>query len=92
MKNIILTITLLLTFLSCDKEVKSESQTGIIEAGDAKSLAVDAFNDAYLANDMTGQEALFTDDAIANVNSQKMTPSEMMDAFMSGRDQTKLAR
>jgi|TARA_B100001063_G_scaffold245866_1_gene282880 hypothetical protein len=86
MKNIILTITLLLTFLSCDKEVKSESQTGIIEAGDAKSLAVDAFNDAYLANDMTGQEALFTDDAIANVNSQKMTPSEMMDAFMGGRE------
>ena len=76
MKNIFFTLTLLLTFLSCDTEVKNESQTGIIEGGDAKSLVMDAFNDAYLANDMTGQEAIFTEDAVANVNGQEMTPAE----------------
>ena len=52
MKNIFFTLTLLLTFLSCDTEVKNESQTGIIEGGDAKSLVMDAFNDAYLANEV----------------------------------------
>ena len=86
MKNIFFTLTLLLTFLSCDTEVKNESQTGIIEGGDTKSLVMDAFNDAYLANDMTGQEAIFTEDAVANVNGQEMSPSEMMAAFMGGRE------
>ena len=86
MKNIFFTLTFLLTFLSCDTEVKNESQTGIIEGGDAKSLVMDAFNDAYLANDMTGQEAIFTEDAVANVNGQEMSPAEMMAAFMGGRE------
>ena len=86
MKNIFFTLTLLLTFLSCDTEVKTQSQTGIIEGGDAKSLVMDAFNDAYLANDMTGQEAIFTEDAVANVNGQEMSPAEMMAAFMGGRE------
>ena len=78
MKNIFFILTLVITFLSCDTEVKNESQTGIIQGGDAKSLVMNAFNDAYLANDMTGQEAIFTDDAVANVNGQEMSPSEMM--------------
>ena len=86
MKNTILILTILLTFVSCDTEVKSELQTGIIEGEDAKSLAVDGFNDAYLANDMTGQDALFTQDAVASVNGQEMSPSEMMEAFMGGRE------
>ena len=92
MKNIFIILTLFLTFVSCDNEVKSESQIGIIEGelsdipADVKSLAIDAFNDAYLANDMTGQDALFAEDAVANVNSQQMSPSEMMEAFMGGRE------
>jgi len=86
MKNTILILTILLTFVSCDTEVKSELQTGIIEGEDAKSLAIDGFNDAYLANDMTGQDALFTQDAVASVNGQEMSPSEMMEAFMGGRE------
>ena len=86
MKNIFIILTILLTFVSCDTAVKSELQTGIIEGEDAKSLAVDGFNDAYLANDMTGQDALFTQDAVASVNGQEMSPSEMMEAFMGGRE------
>ena len=86
MKNIYIVLTLILAFVSCDTAVKSEKQTGTIEGEDTKSLTIDAFNDAYLANDMTGQEAIFTDDAVANVNGQEMTPSEMMDAFMGGRE------
>ena len=47
---------------------------------------IDSFNDAYLANDMTGQLELFTEDAVATVNSQEMSPSEMITAFMGGRE------
>ena len=76
----------MLAFVSCDTEVKSEKQTGTIEGEDTKSLTINAFNDAYLANDMTGQDALFTEDAVAQVNSQEMSPSEMIEAFMGGRE------
>ena len=86
MKNIYIVLTLILAFVSCDTAVKSEKQTGTIEGEDAKSLTIDAFNDAYLANDMTGQDALFTEDAVAQVNSEEMSPSEMIEAFMGGRE------
>ena len=86
MKNITLILTLLLAFVSCDTAVKNELQTGIIEGNNEKSAMIDSFNDAYLANDMTGQDELFTEAAIANVNSHEMSPSEMMEAFMGGRE------
>ena len=86
MKNIYILIVLILGFTSCETAVKLETQTGIIEGEDEKSLTIDAFNDAYLANDMTGQDTLFTDGAVAKVNSQEISPSEMIDAFMGGRE------
>ena len=76
----------MLIFVSCETTVKPENQTGYIQGDDTKSSIIDAFNDAYLANDMTGQDALFTDGAVAKVNSQEMTPSEMIEAFMGGRE------
>ena len=65
---------------------KTEAQVGIIEGNDAKSQIMNAFNDAYLSNDMTGQSAIFTEDAIANVNSQEMAINDMIAAFMGGRE------
>ena len=85
MKNIYI-ITLLLIFASCETAVKPENQTGFIQGGDVKSERIDSFNDAYLANDMTGQLELFTEDAVATVNSQEMSPSDMIEAFMGGRE------
>ena len=76
----------MLIFVSCETTVKPENRTGYIQGDDTKSSIIDAFNDAYLANDMTGQDALFTDGAVAKVNSQEMTPSEMIEAFMGGRE------
>ena len=76
----------MLIFVSCETTVKPENQTGYIQGDDSKSLRIDAFNDAYLANDMTGQDILFTDDAVAKVNSKEMAPSEMIEAFMGGRE------
>ena len=76
----------MLIFVSCETTVKPENQTGYIQGDDTKSSIIDAFNDAYLANDMTGQDALFSDGAVAKVNSQEMTPSEMIEAFMGGRE------
>ena len=82
MKNIYILIVLILGFTSCETAVKLETQTGIIEGEDEKSLSIDAFNDAYLANDMTGQDALFTDGAVAKVNSQEISPTEMIDGSL----------
>ena len=65
---------------------KTEAQVGIIEGNDAKSQIMNSFNDAYLSNDMTGQAAIFSEDAIANVNSQEMAINDMIVAFMRGRE------
>ena len=53
---------------------------------DAKSMVMDAFNKAYLDNDMTGQDEIFLENAVARVNGQEMSPAEMIEAFMGGRE------
>ena len=83
----LLSILVLATFLgSCTQVEKSEHHFGTIEVSDAKSTAMDAFNDAYIANDMTGQEELFAENAVADVNGNEMTPAAMMEAFLQGRN------
>lgn len=87
MKNIFYTLLMSSLLLSCSTtEKKSENHIGVIEGNDSKSLIMNSFNDAYLANDMTGQDEIFSENAISKVNSQEMSPSEMMEAFMSGRE------
>jgi hypothetical protein len=90
MKKIFFITMLGLFSISCQNNVtsvveKTSAQVGIIEENDAKSLAINAFNDAYLANDMSDQVGIFTEDAIANVNSQEMTAKDMIAAFMEGK-------
>ena len=81
-------ILILASFLSSCTQVadghieKSEHHFGTIEVADVKSTAMDAFNDAYLANDMTGQEELFAENAVANVNGVETTPAAMMEGFL----------
>ncbi|MAU62728.1 MAG: hypothetical protein CMC38_00025 [Flavobacteriaceae bacterium] len=87
MKNIFYTLFLSLLIFSCSTtEKKSENQQGVIEKNDSKSLAMDTFNKAYLDNDMTGQDGIFTENAVARVNGQEMSPAEMIEAFMGGRE------
>ena len=87
MKNIFYSLFLSLLIFSCSTaDKKSENQQGIIEKNDAKSLVMDAFNKAYLDNDMTGQDGIFTENAVARVNGQEMPPAEMIEAFMGGRE------
>jgi hypothetical protein len=90
MKKYILILIISFFAISCQNNdpsfiKKTEAQVGIIEGNDAKSQIMNAFNDAYLSNDMTGQSAIFTEDAIANVNSQEMAINDMIAAFMGGR-------
>ena len=91
MKQLI-SILALASFLSSCTQVadghikKSEHHFGTVEVGDAKSAAMDAFNDAYLANDMTGQDELFAENAVANVNGVETTPAAMMEGFLQGRN------
>ena len=89
MKHLLLIPTISLLILSCSQvsenyHEKSEHHFGTIEVGDVKSTAMDAFNDAYLANDMTGQEELFAENAVANVNGVETTPTAMMEGFLQG--------
>ena len=91
MKHLLLIPTISLLILSCSQvsenyHEKSEHHFGTIEVGDAKSKAMDAFNDAYLENDMTGQEELFAENAVANVNGVETTPTAMMEGFLQGRN------
>ena len=87
MKNIFYSLFLSLLIFSCSTaDKKSENQQGIIEKNDAKSLVMDAFNKAYLDNDMSGQDEIFTENAVARVNGQEMPPAEMIEAFMGGRE------
>ena len=87
MKNIFYTLFVSLFILSCTTiEKKSENQQGLIEKNDEKSMVMDAFNKAYLDNDMTGQDAIFAENAVAIVNGQEMSPAEMIEAFMGGRE------
>ena len=91
MKHLLLIPTISLLILSCSQvsenyHEKSEHHFGTIEVGDVKSTAMDACNDAYLANDMTGQEELFAENAVANVNGVETTPTAMMEGFLQGRN------
>ena len=85
MKKLILMSILGFFILSCENN-KSENHIGIIEGNDSKSLTMNSFNDAYLANDMVGQEEIFADNAIAKVNGQEMSPAEMIEAFLEGKE------
>ena len=85
MKKTILMSILGFFILSCENN-KSENHIGIIEGNDSKSLTMNSFNDAYLANDMVGQEEIFADNAIAKVNGQEMSPAEMIEAFLEGKE------
>ena len=72
MKNIFYTLIVSLFVLSCTTiENKSENQQGVIEKNDAKSMVMDAFNKAYLDNDMTGQDEIFLENAVARVNGDR---------------------
>ena len=91
MKHLLLISSISLFILSCSQVSenhlkKSEHHFGTVETGDAKSTAMDAFNDAYLANDMTGQEELFAENAVAKVNGVETTPLAMMEGFLQGRN------
>lgn len=91
MKHLLLIPIISLLILSCSQvsknyHEKTEHHFGTIEVGDVKSTAMDAFNDAYLANDMTGQEELFAENAVANVNGVETTPTAMMEGFLQGRN------
>ncbi|CAI8297003.1 MAG: Uncharacterised protein [Flavobacterium sp. SCGC AAA160-P02] len=91
MKKLILITIASFFILSCNNDTKdllkkSEFHLGVIEGNDSKSTIVNSFNDAYLANDMSGQNYFFSENATGRVNGQKMSPSQMIEAFMSGRE------
>ncbi|MDG1296742.1 MAG: hypothetical protein P8P48_06355 [Saprospiraceae bacterium] len=87
MKKIILLFVLACTLFSCEQaSEKTENQVGYVESSDTKSAAMDAFNDAYLSNDFSGQNEIFTENAVAYANGVEVSPAEMMQSFLDGRN------
>ena len=87
MKNFLL-IILSITIFSCadNTSKKSEFQVGIVEMNDSKSQAMDNFTKAYLENNLETQIDLFTEDAIIHINSNDVTPAQMIEVFSSEKE------
>ena len=87
MKNFLL-IILSITIFSCADNTsnKSEFQEGIVEMNDSKSQAMDNFTKAYLENNLETQIDLFTEDAIIHINSNDVTPAQMIEVFSSEKE------
>ena len=87
MKKIFFLLTLAFSIHSCNQAVeKPENQVGHVEMNDAKSAAMDAFNDAYLSNDFSCQNEIFSENAVAYANGVEVSPAEMMQSFLDGRN------
>ena len=87
MKNFLLIILSIITY-SCTENTtkKSEFQTGIIERNDSKSQAMDDFTKAYLENNLETQIELFTEDAIIHINSNDVSPAQMIEEFSKDKE------
>ena len=87
MKKNLLIILSIITY-SCTENTtkKSEFQTGIIERNDSKSQAMDNFTKAYLENNLETQIDLFTEDAIIHLNSNDVSPAQMIEEFSKDKE------
>ena len=53
---------------------------------DSKSQAMDNFTKAYLENNLETQIDLFTEDAIIHINSNDVTPAQMIEVVSSEKE------
>ena len=87
MKNFLL-IILSITIFSCadNTSKQSEFQEGIVEMNDSKSQAMDNFTKAYLENNLETQIDLFTEDAVIHINSNDVSPAQMIEEFSRDKE------
>ena len=87
MKKLIFLFTTLI-FFACDDPVVIDKadMSGTISASDQRNVMVNSFVDAYENQDKEKALSIFDDNAEFYVNDAKLTPVQVLDAFMTGHE------
>mgnify|MGYP001178933031 FL=1 len=87
MKKILSFITILIFFACSDPVViDSADMSGTISASDQRNVMLNSFIDAYENKDKAKALSIFAENAVFHVNDTKLTPAEVIDAFMKGHE------
>ena len=87
MKKLIFLLTILI-FFACDGPVVTDKadMSGTISASDQRNVMVNSFVDAYENQDKEKALLIFDENAEFYVNDAKLTPLQVVDAFMTGHE------
>ena len=87
MKKLIFLFTTLI-FFACDDQVVIDKadMSGTISASDQRNVMLNSFVDAYENKDKEKALSIFDENAEFYVNDAKLTPEEVVDAFMTGHE------
>ena len=87
MKKLIFLFTTLI-FFACDDSVVIDKadMSGTISASDQRNGMINSFVDAYENQDEEKALSIFDENAEFYVNDAKLTPAEVVDAFMTGHE------
>ena len=87
MKKLIFLFTISI-FIACDDSVVIDTadMSGTISASDKRNAIANSFADAYEKKDKKTALSIFAEDAVFYVNDTKLTPSEVVDGFMTGHE------
>ena len=87
MKTIFYLIFLsLLSSCTTTNKIDGGDWSGIISDTDERNAIMNSFADAYENMDAESAITIFSDDAVFYVNDTKMTPKEVVSAFMTGHE------
>ena len=87
MKKLIFLFTTLI-FFACDDSVVIDKadMSGTISASDQRNVMLNSFVDAYENQDKEKALSIFDKNAEFYVNDAKLTPEQVVDAFMTGHE------
>ena len=87
MKKLIFLFTTLI-FFACDDQVVIDKadMSGTISASDQRNVMLNSFVDAYENQDKEKALSIFDENAEFYVNDAKLTPEQVVDAFMTGHE------
>ena len=87
MKKLIFLFTTLI-FFACDDSVVIDKadMSGTISASDQRNVMLNSFVDAYENQDKEKALSIFDENAEFYVNDAKLTPEQVVDAFMTGHE------
>ena len=87
MKKILFLFTISI-FYACNDPVIIDpaDMSGTISASDQRNAIQNSFVDAYENKDIEAALSIFAENAVFHVNDAKLTPEEVVEAFMTGHE------